>query len=242
MKTKSLFIATAIALMTCAASAQPDLNSVSERLVKSMPGLTVDSISESAIPGLYEVVSGGEVAYVTSDGGHMIQGTLFNVPERKNLSEKALSAQRAKALGTIEKSSLVTYKAKGKEKHTITVFTDPSCPFCVRLHGEIPKLNEMGVTVRYALYARSGNGTLTSRQLSEVICSVDKKAAVDRFFAAPSSNSTGAECKQADGLERIAKVAQQVGLKGTPHIVTDKGFASSGYMSAPELLRTLQGS
>ena len=73
-----------------------------------MPGLTVDSISESAIPGLYEVVSGGEVAYVTSDGVHMIQGTLFNVPERKNLSEKALSAQRAKALGTIEKSSLVT--------------------------------------------------------------------------------------------------------------------------------------
>ena len=101
MKTKSLFIATAIALMTCAASAEPDLNSVSERLVKSMPGLTVDSISESAIPGLYEVVSGGEVAYVTSDGVHMIQGTLFNVPERKNLSEKALSAQRAKALGTI---------------------------------------------------------------------------------------------------------------------------------------------
>ena len=63
-----------------------------------------------------------------------------------------------------------------------------------------------------------------------------------KFFAASSRDVKGAECRKADGLERIARLAPQVGLKGTPHIVTDKGVAFSGYQPAQELLRSLQGS
>lgn len=238
----SKLIPAALTLMAASmlSHASPETEALAQKLVKSMPGLTIDSLTPSAIPGLYEVVSGGDVAYVTQDGVHMIQGTMFNVPARKNLSEKTLSAQRAKALQELDPASLIVYKATGAEKQVITVFTDPSCPYCHRLHDEIPKLNELGVTVRYALYARSGEGALTSRQLSEVLCAEDKKTALVRFFANPSLNASGADCAQAAGLERIARAATQVGLKGTPHIVTNTGYASSGYMPAPELLRAIQ--
>ena len=117
------------------------------------------------------------------------------------------------------------------------MFTDPSCGYCRALHAEIPKLNEMGITVKYALYARNGNGTLTGRQLTEVLCSNDPKAELTKFFAASTKDVKGAECRKADGLERIARIAPQVGLKGTPHIVTDKGLAFSGYQPAQELLQ-----
>ena len=38
----------------------------------------------------------------------------------------------------------------------------------------------------------------------------------------------------------MSKVANQVGLKGTPHIVADNGKAFSGYMPAKDLLAALQ--
>ena len=240
---KQLLVACVIAMgVSTPVMADQSIDELSKTLTKSMPGLTIDSLRPTPVNGLYELVSGSEVAYVTSDGNHMIQGMLFNVPERKNLTEQTLSASRAQSLKTIDPSSLLVFPAKGAAKHTITVFTDPSCPFCVRLHGELQKLNELGITVRYALYARNGNGTLTGRQLSEVLCSADQKAELDKFFRAPSREAKGADCKKAAGLERIAKVAQQVGLKGTPHIVTDNGLALSGYQPAEELLKALQGS
>lgn len=38
------------------------------KLRKSMPGLIIDSIKPAVIPGLWELVSGGDVAYFTADG------------------------------------------------------------------------------------------------------------------------------------------------------------------------------
>lgn len=236
-----LKIAAALAVITSfAVHASPETDAIAQKLVKNMPGLTIDAISPSVITGLYEIVSGGDVAYVTADGMHMIQGTLFNVPERKNLSENTLSKQRAIAMKLIPESSLIVYKANGKEKQVLTVFTDPSCPFCHRLHDEIPKLNDLGITIRYALYARSGEGTLTSRQLSEAICADNPKEAINRFMANSQLNATGAKCAKSEGLEIIARTANKVGLKGTPHIIASNGYANSGFMPAAELARHFQ--
>lgn len=218
------------------------LDDLSKALTKSMPGINIDSIKDTPIPGIYEVVSGGDIAYVTGDGVYMIQGSLFNVPDRKNLSEKTLEAVRMSAMKALDSSALLIYPAKGKALHTITVFTDPSCPYCHKLHDEIDKLNELGVTVKYALYARSGNGTLTGRQLQEVLCSKDPKKELDRFFKSSSQNSDGADCKKSEALEKIARLAPKVGLEGTPHIVTDTGLSFSGYRPAEEMLRVLQRS
>ena len=217
-----------------------EVEALTAKLRKTMPGLIIDAIKPAAIPGLWELVSGGDVAYFTPDGVYMIQGTLFNVQDRRNMSEDALTDQRVKALGTIGKEALIVYPAKGKPKHTITVFTDPSCPFCKRLHQEIPVLNDLGITVQYAGYARSGNGTLTSRQLQEVLCSSDPRSSMDIFMDSPQKNATGADCKAAGELAQVSKVANQVGLKGTPHIVSDSGKAFSGFMPAKDLLAALQ--
>lgn len=217
-----------------------ELEALSAKITKNMPGLKIDSLVESPVPGLYEMVSGGDVAYVTADGVHLIQGTMFNVPEKKNVSEATLAKLRVKEMASIDKKSLIVFPAKGgKAKHTLTVFTDPSCPYCKRLHQEIPKLNEMGVTVQYALYARTGTGTLTSRQLSEIMCSSDKKLTMDHFFQSPMAQSNGAKCQAAEGLDRIARVGPRVGLKGTPHLVGDNGYSNAGFMPAEELVRAL---
>lgn len=232
-----------LAAVTSAAVADDKIpEGLAKTLQKSMPGLSIDSLRATPIPGMFELVSGGEVAYVSADGNHMIQGTLYNVPKRKNLTENSLSIGRQAAMKTLDAGSLIVYPAKGEVKHTITVFTDPSCPYCLRLHEELPKLNEMGVTVKYALYARNGGSTLTARQLNDIVCASEQKAELDKYFASPQKAAKGDSCKKAEGLERIAAIAQQVGMKGTPHIVTDTGFAISGFQPAAELVRTIEQS
>lgn len=218
-----------------------EVDALATKLKKNMPGLVIDSLKPAAIPGLWELVAGGDVAYFTADGQYMIQGTLFHVPERRNISEETLSEQRAKVMASINKESLIVYPAKGKSKYTVTVFTDPSCPFCKRLHTEMQTYNDLGITIQYAPYARTGQGTLTSRQLQEVMCSKNPRQMMEAFMDAPQRNASGAECKGADELVNISKVATTVGLKGTPYLVTDTGKALSGYMSAKEMLAALQG-
>jgi protein-disulfide isomerase len=49
---------------------------------------------------------------------------------------------------------MVTPSLGGKHSNVgITVaantFTDVDCPFCKRLHAQVPKMNELGITVKY---------------------------------------------------------------------------------------------
>lgn len=229
----------AIGLIGTVSAAQA-LDDLAATLTKSMPGLNIDSIKETPMKGIYEIVSGGDVAYVSGDGTYMIQGTLFNVTKRKNLSDETLQQVRLKAIKNIDKSALIVYPAKGKALHTITVFTDPSCPYCHKLHEEITQLNDLGITVQYALYARSGNGTLTSRQLQETLCSSDPKQMIDAFFKSSQRQAKGADCSKVASLDKIAATARLVGLQGTPHIVTDSGLSFSGYRPPQEMLKVLE--
>ena len=55
-------------------------------LAKAMPSLTVDSIQGSEIPGVYEVVIGSKIVYVSSDGNYLLQGQLIDIAARKDLT------------------------------------------------------------------------------------------------------------------------------------------------------------
>ena len=54
----------------------------------------------------------------------------------------------------------------------ITGFTDISCPYCQKLHQEVPELNKQGVTVRYLAFPRNGvKNNVVSQQMNAVWCS-----------------------------------------------------------------------
>lgn len=57
---------------------------------------------------------------------------------------------------------MIEFKAPN-EKYAITVFTDITCGYCVRLHSQIKEYNDLGITVRYLAThvraARSSRGS-----------------------------------------------------------------------------------
>ncbi|MGC6563786.1 thioredoxin fold domain-containing protein, partial [Escherichia coli] len=85
-------------------------------------------------------------------GKYLTAGPIYNIN-----GEEPVSIANQVIMKKIDslKNEMIVYKA-ANEKYVITVFTDISCPYCQKLHQEVPELNKQGVTVRYLAFPRNG--------------------------------------------------------------------------------------
>jgi len=234
----TLIVAAVGASFMLSAHAAETTEALSKKLMASIPGLTVDSLKETPVKGVYELVSGKDVAYVTSDGRYMFQGILFDIEKRTNLTEDRATDLRAETMKQINDKDTIVFLAHGKTKHTITVFTDPSCPYCRKLHNEVAELNKQGVKVRYVLYPRAGVNSPVGQESLSILCATDRKAEIDKSLSGQPMTTSICDA-QKSALEKSIQVGNDMGLAGTPYIVTEKGHAMPGYMPADRLIQAL---
>jgi thiol:disulfide interchange protein DsbC len=198
--------------------------------------VTADEVRPSVVPGLFEVAHGGEVLYVTADGRYAFAGDLYETAGGKNLTEQRRTETRLAALKTIPDDEAIIFSPKAP-RYTITVFTDVDCQFCRKLHSEIAEYNRLGVRVRYVFYPRSGPGTDSWRKAEVVWCSANRQDALTR--AKQGGEVAGKVCKNTP-VARTYALGQELGLKGTPGIFTDRGEYLPGYYPPAELLERLK--
>jgi len=130
---------------------------------------------------------------------------------------------------------MAVFPATGERKAVIEVFTDVDCPYCRKLHQEVPKLNQMGVEVRYLAYPRAGVGSPGYDKLVTAWCSTDRRDAITRLKRGEQLPKK--TCKNPVAQEY--ELGHAVGLEGTPAIVLEDGRMLPGYMSATELSQVL---
>ncbi|MGN8258081.1 DsbC family protein [Pseudomonas sp. SMSB3] len=241
MRVTQLFAAAALALASTFAFAAADSTAGAEQAIrKSLQNLELDvpveSVASSPLNGLYEVkLQGGRVLYASADGQYVMQGYLYQLQDGKpvNLTEKTERAGVAKLINGIPAAETVVYPAKGQTKSHITVFTDTTCPYCHKLHAEVPELNRRGIEVRYVAFPRQGLGSAGDQQLQAVWCSSDRRAAMDNMVE-------GKEIKAAKCANPVGKqfeLGQQIGVNGTPAIVLESGQVIPGYQPAPQVAK-----
>lgn len=242
MRVTPFFAAAALALAsTFAVAAAPDTPVGAEQAIrKSLQNLSlevpVESVASSPVSGLYEVkLQGGRVLYASADGQFVIQGYLFQIQDGKpvNLTEKAERLGIAKLINGIPAGEMVVYPAKSETKSHITVFTDTTCPYCHKLHAEVPELNRRGIEVRYVAFPRQGLGSAGDQQLQAVWCSSDRRKAMDKMVE-------GDEIKAAKCTNPVSKqfqLGQSIGVNGTPAIVLENGQVIPGYQPAPQVAK-----
>lgn len=198
--------------------------------------IPVESISSSPLNGLYEVnLKGGRVLYASADGQFVMQGNLYQMQAGKpvNLTEKVERQAIAKTINGIPAAEMVVYPAVGETKSHITVFTDTTCPYCHKLHAEVPELNKRGIEVRYVAFPRQGLGSPGDEQLQAVWCSKDRRGAMDRMV--DGKNIQAAKCD--NPVTRQFEIGQSIGVNGTPAIVLADGQLIPGYQPAPQVAK-----
>jgi len=191
------------------------------------------SIKESLLPNVFEVMYGTEVIYVSNDGKYFLAGDMIDLDTRENLSELAKQSVRKEIMDK-QDNKPVTFKAKN-EKHVLQVFTDIDCPYCAKLHREVPELNAKGITVEYLMFPRAGIGSGSFKKAVSMWCAEDNlQAMTDAKERKPIADKT---CD--NPIEAQYLLGQEVGVTGTPALVTETGRLIPGYMPADKLAAAL---
>jgi thiol:disulfide interchange protein DsbC len=207
-------------------------------LLKRLPeGSHLEDLRPSPIPGIYEFVQGADVSYLTADGKYFIDGNLYDMDSRENLTENLRTRARVALIAAVPESQMLIF-SPANPRFTITVFTDVDCAYCRKLHSEIGVLNMMGVRVRYLFYPRTGPGTESWRKAEAVWCSPNRNEALTRAKAGGSVD-TSKTCG-ATPVAREYALGQSIGVQGTPAIITESGALIAGYLPPQELLQQIK--
>jgi thiol:disulfide interchange protein DsbC len=208
---------------------------ISDALAKITGGKTPDSVSESPIPGLYEVLYGPSLFYVSGDGRYVLDGTLLDMVEQKNLSEPKMAAARLRTVDKVGEDHMIIFAPK-ETKHTITVFTDIDCGYCRKLHSQIKEINGLGIRVRYLMYPRAGVGSPSFKKAVSVWCAADRNEALTEAKAGKEIPEKSCD----NPVKEHMAVVEELGVRGTPAIVTETGAMLPGYVPPDRLFAYLE--
>jgi thiol:disulfide interchange protein DsbC len=207
-------------------------------LLKRLPaGSKVEDLRPSPIPGIYELVQGADISYLTADGKYFIDGSLYDMDSRENLTEAVRARARLAMISAIPESQMVIFSPKNP-LYTITVFTDVDCAYCRKLHSEIAELNRLGVRVRYLFYPRTGPNTDSWKKAEVVWCSPNRNEALTRAKSGAQLDM-GKTC-DATPVAREYALGVSIGVRGTPAIITERGDYITGYMPPRDLVQQIK--
>lgn len=200
----------------------------------ALGGVDISSIETTPVPGLYEVTAGGKIVYISSDGRYMLQGELIDFRSHKSLTEAKRASLRLKIIGEIDESKMIIFKPK-KVKHVVTVFTDIDCGYCRKLHSQMDQYLAKGIEIRYLFYPRAGAHSSSYDKAVSVWCADDRKQALtDSKINQRVPNKT---CS--NPVDEHMRLAEQLGLRGTPYILFENGQSAPGYVPPDRMAEML---
>jgi thiol:disulfide interchange protein DsbC len=224
-------------VLTVSTSVGDETAPTKEDIAAKLNGVSASDITESPIEGLYQVSAGSNIAYVTADGRFLIQGELYDLESRENMTEATRATARIELLGTVDPGEMIVFSPEGETKHTVTIFTDIDCGYCRQFHSDIEQVNALGIEVHYLFYPRTGPDTESWAKAEKVWCAKDRNSALTRAKAGGAVPD--AECATTPVAAHF-ELGQQVGVRGTPSMYAANGELLGGYLPPETLFETLE--
>lgn len=213
---------------------------LTQSLSQYFPGGGLQSVKASPIAGLYEVtVKGGPTLFSNAQGDYFVAGDIYNVTPGGgivNLGERNRETSRADTLAAIASEDMIVFAPEGSAKAYVTVFTDIDCGYCRKLHDEVPALNDLGIEVRYLAYPRAGLSSASFNKIATAWCADDPNEALT---ALKNGQTLPTNVCDSNPIAEQYTLGGQIGVRGTPAIVTESGKMLPGYMPANALAAEL---
>jgi thiol:disulfide interchange protein DsbC len=200
----------------------------------------IESVRPSPAPGIVEVqVINGPLLYATEDGGYFfLNGDLHqvSVSGAVNLTEERRSLARKEQLAAVSLEDMVVFSPKGETRDHVSVFTDVTCFYCQKLHREVDQLNAKGVEVRYLAFPRGGINSDGAKKLATAWCADDQQTTLTELKAGMDLPVN--DCADSP-IAAQYQLGQEMGVSGTPAIITSSGMMIPGYRPAADLIVVL---
>jgi thiol:disulfide interchange protein DsbC len=208
------------------------------RLHAVRPDLPISRVSPAQLDGFYAVeLSGGGMLYASADGRHLFAGDLFALGDEDlaNLTERTREQRRADLINAIDVDDMIVFGPTGEPRMVINVFTDIDCGYCRQLHRDVPRLNELGIEVRYLGYPRAGIGSSSYDKLVTAWCAENQQDVLTRMKAGETLPNQTCD----NDVAAHYRLGDQVGVTGTPSIITADGRMVPGYLPPDDLAARL---
>lgn len=224
----------ALAAFSVSALAQTPEDTIRKNLKERLPKIeVVNDVNKSPIPGVYEVrVNDSDIFYTDAEGNYLIQGSLIDTKQRRNLTEERLDKLTAISFDSLPlKDAFVIVRGDGKRK--MAVFEDPNCGYCKRFERDLQKVDN--VTVYMFLYPILGASSVEKSK--NIWCAKDQKKAwfdwmVRDLDVAPATCDTAA-------LTRNVEMGRKYKITGTPTLIFQDGTRVPGAITQQQVEKFL---
>jgi thiol:disulfide interchange protein DsbC len=197
----------------------------------------VTDVKSSPLKGLYEVtvrqMNRQAVAYLDFGKKMLVPGPIFDIATKRTITPPPVELPKVLSKGELDKipltNSIVMGKPDGKKR--MFVFTDPDCPFCGRLHGELKKLVSMepDLSIYIKMFPLSTHPNAYDK--ARVILASNSLVILEKAFAGEQLRPAGDNDLKGPVDETI-KLGESLGVDGTPAMILPDGRLLAGAMSA----------
>jgi thiol:disulfide interchange protein DsbC len=206
---------------------QPDLKGIGEKFHATFPSTPVDEVRESEVPELYEIYTGPKILYYAPKENAVVFGEIYSA-NGISFTQAKLDVRAQKRMSNIDKSVALTL---GDGPTELIAFVDPDCPHCRRAYKWLTEQKFSGVKeLIYFMPLR--NRPAAEARVEQALCAPPelRQAALSQVFDPDPNQSTPVlGCPEAaETLRSQAKIAEEVGVSGTPFFFV-KGQAITGF-------------
>ena len=207
---------------------------IRKNLAERLPQLqAIDEISKSPMAGLYEVrVNGSDIYYTDAEGNFLLQGSLIDTKQRRNLTEERVDKLTAINFDALPVKDAFTI-VRGNGKRRLAVFEDPNCGYCKRFERDLQKVNN--VTVHMFLYPIL---SADSNEKSKNIWCAKDRAKTWQDWMVRDQTPAAASCDAA-AIARNLELGRKFKITGTPTLVFADGSRVPGAIGAAEVEKRL---
>ncbi len=203
-------------------------------LAMYFPDMKPDSIMPTPVEGLYEVVFGPRLVYITADGRFLLRGSIIDLKNSNNVTAPRINAIKAAAVDAVGEANMIIYEPD-KARYTISVFTDIDCVYCRKLHSKMADYLRHGIRIRYLFYPRTGLGSESFAKAEAVWCAEDRQTAMTRAKRDQAIDMKTCPNPVRDHLA----LGQMLNIHGTPALVLQDGEILPGYVPPARLAAKL---
>jgi thiol:disulfide interchange protein DsbC len=196
--------------LSTAALAPEQAQAITTNFESRFPGIHVDLVRGTPMPGLYEIQVGMDLLYSDADANYVLQGSLIDARSRTDLT-----AERLEVLQRVSFDSLPLERAikqvKGDGSRVMAVFEDPNCGYCKQLHQTLRDVDN--VTVYTFLFPILSVDSVSKSR--DIWCASDRAQA---WTAWRVEGQAAAEAKCVAPIEANLGLGRKLNIQGTPAV------------------------
>ncbi len=201
----------------------------------------VVAVSPGPFPGVWEVdvLQNGKTypLYLDYSRKYFFTGQFIRLSDMANLTGARFQDLNRVDVASIPVRDAIRIGSRTAGK-TVIVLSDPTCHYCVKLHGEMKKATakDPGVAFLVMPYPRNPKDVATYKKCAAVVCSKSEKILDDAYGGKAIPE---ADCKTG-AVDETIRLAERLKIEGTPTLIFPDGRMISGYMDAEALLARLR--